>query len=713
MRIAGINPLRLNLTFKVFLFGLICTLIVLLATVVAWTQQKSQDFSTSEHVIDASLATFETRLDDRSASLQQTATWINKQPDFVNSLAARDISRIVSYLGALTTAGLVDTATVTDAQGNTLARVSRDLPPGRGESILAEPGIREGLAGQTLLGVRKDDFNLVQSLISPVRLGEHDPPVGVLRLGFYLDTDDASTPGSQPSHYLVDGANVTLQGDPQHTAWLTGPLPAEAVTNWRQGRPSGFLTLETVKGPYLFDFRPFRSLDANLIAAFGAGVPVDSVPAQPSGLVIGLGLASLMLFVLTCLAAFYFDRQYARPLQALHESTSRLGQESATVRMRDGDLEGLGEQINKMHSRLTESRLSLNLEIDRRSSIMQSLAAAFIVTDSDNRIVEWNHPAEQLLQANGDNLRGRDWSDVFVSSKRDERSGLFQAEARGESASDGFDSALQGRFALKEDPSKLLNVLSKSFEVQGRATGYVHVLEDASELDQIARARDEFLMNAAHELRSPLVSLRTSVEVLNEDHPILNKQEMNFMLRTMRRSIFRFEAFVENLIDMGNILAGRFMVRPIPCVLDEPVDAARSQVEPLLEAKGQSLSVRSNCAAPCRVFADPPRITQVMVNLLTNASKYGPENEAIVLWICDSGRFVTLDVTDRGKGIPPEEQAKIFERFYRGKRGAIEGTGLGLGLAITKEIIEAHGGQIGIKSQVGEGTTFWFSLPKA
>ena len=102
-----------------------------------------------------------------------------------------------------------------------------------------------------------------------------------------------------------------------------------------------------------------------------------------------------------------------------------------------------------------------------------------------------------------------------------------------------------------------------------------------------------------------------------------------------------------------------------------------------------------------------------MVNLLTNAGKYGPDNEAIILWICADERSVNIDVSDRGTGIAPDEQAQLFQRFYRGKRGSVEGTGLGLGLALAKEIVEAHGGKIGIKSQVGEGTTFWFSLPKA
>lgn len=705
---------RFNLTARILLFGLICALILLLAALAAWMQQENETAGAREQNIDSSLINFETRLDDRSLSLQETATWLNKQPEFVNSIATGDAVRLTSYLQGLITAGVVDTATVTDARGDTLVRVSMDLPPSHGESILAQPGIREGLAGKTLLGLRKDDFNLIQSLTAPVLAGEQNSPIGVLRLGFYLDEDDASTAGGQAPHYLADQGTVILQGDPQHKPVLTAPLPPQALANLRQGRGSGFLTLETVHGPYRFDFRPFHSLDANLIAAYGAGLPVDVLPERPSGLAIALGIASLLILSFTCLGAFNIQRRYARPLKELDASARRIGGiDSSTIRMRDGDLDGLGEQINKMHERLAESMRSLKGETDRRGSIMHALPAALMVTDSENRIVDLNPAAEQLLEEDRDKLLGRDWHDVFISSKRDEGGGLFHDEGNGRSPTSGFNAPMHGRFALRQSPSKLLAAKSKPFDLQGRAGGYVHVLEDATELEQFARARDEFMMNAAHELRSPLVNLRTSVEVLNEEQPLLSKQEFNFMLRNMRRSVVRFEAFVENLIDMGNILAGRFMVRPIPCLLQETVDAARSQVLPLLEAKGQPLSIRNNCAVPCRVFADPPRITQVMVNLLTNASKYGPENEPIVLWICDGGKFVSLDVADRGKGIPMEEQAKIFDRFYRGKRGAIEGTGLGLGLAIAKEIIEAHGGQIGIKSQVGEGTTFWFSLPKA
>ncbi len=246
--------------------------------------------------------------------------------------------------------------------------------------------------------------------------------------------------------------------------------------------------------------------------------------------------------------------------------------------------------------------------------------------------------------------------------------------------------------------------------MENSIAGCVHALEDASTQEQFIRAKDEFVVNAAHEFRGPLAALRTSVEVLIEDQSTLSKQELNFMLRNMQRAVVRFQGFAENLIDMGNIIAGRFMVRPVPCRFEEILELAIGQVKSQLEAREQTLDVRTHCPKDCGVFADRARIVQVLVNLIGNASKYGPDRESILASISADERFMIVEITDRGPGVPPDEQDRLFQRFYRGKRAMVEGTGLGLGLALAKEIVEAHGGQIGLKSQMGAGTTFWFSL---
>lgn len=721
MRIPRLSIPRLNFSTRIFLWGAFSVLLLLIAAFFAWTQVRDRGLLVVQRDMDESLRSFGTRLDEASLDQEDLGKWLTSQPDFLDMLESGGGANLAAYLERLVEAGMADSLTVTDSQGTVISRVSRNHPASSGESVLAEPGIRSALSGQTSRGFRRDEFNdLVLSLVFPIRKGGQNSPIGVLRSSIYLNNDFlgrmSGTSNAQLAYYFSDGDTVVLFGDPLHRSVLTKPMSSEALTVWREGRPSDFLTLDTVQGPYLFKFAPFQSLDSNLSGAYGVGIPLSAVPAGAPELFTAMMVAILFLAAFTCLAAYLLYRRYAVPLQTLGRAAATIAEGDLSVQMplRDGELDGVGESINGMARRLRVSVDSITRERNRNQAIIKSMGAALIVTDEQNQIVDLNPASESLLGRGMDDVIGREWREIFVESKRPgEGNGFFREGEKAASSSEAFGLGLQGRYSLRKDPRVILDVISNPLEVDGRAAGYVHVLEDASDQEQFARARDEFMMNAAHELRTPLSSMRTAIEILNEEQSTMSHQELNLMIRKLRRSVLRFEAFVENLIDIGNVMAGRFVVRPTACKLDDILEAALGQVTPLLEARGQFVKVECNSSQPYRVFADGARITQVMVNLLTNASKYGPENEPIVLWICDDERQVSVDVSDRGNGISPEEQSKLFQRFYRGRRGIIEGSGLGLGLALTKEIVEAHGGQIGIKSQPGAGTTFRFSLLKA
>ena len=576
-RKARIGFPRLDFTAKLFLWGIFCVSVFLIAGIVAWLQEGNQGLQNTQHDMDGSLTGFQLRLDERSMDLEDLAKWLTGQPEFVKLVISGDSANLTPYLDRLIKANLADIVTVADSTGKVLAKVSKDQPSGSGESILAEPGIRAALTGEYTQGIAKDLFgNLVQSLVIPIPNGGQNPPIGVLRLGFYVDSgflSRASTEASAPlSYYYADADTLTLLGNPQRKPFLTTPIPPAALKSLRDGRMSDFLTLETVEGPYLFKFSPFRSLDTNVMAAYGVGLPLTAVQAGHMGLLTGVEVTSLILAVFTCLVGYLLYRRYSLPLRTLGRSAQRMadGDFSGGGGVRDDDLDGLGGQINRMQVRLRESLQSITKESSRKGAIMQSLAFPFFVTDEGNHIVDANSSAESLLKQGKDDLLGRDWRDIFAETKRsNDGPGLFREVERTVSPAGGVASVLHGIYSLRRDPRIRLNVLSRPFGLEGRPAGYVHVLEDASEQEQFARARDEFMMNAAHELRSPLASLRTSVEALNEEQSVLSTQELGFMLRNMRRSVIRFEAFVENLIDMGNIMAGRFMVRPIPCLLNE------------------------------------------------------------------------------------------------------------------------------------------------
>jgi signal transduction histidine kinase len=203
--------------------------------------------------------------------------------------------------------------------------------------------------------------------------------------------------------------------------------------------------------------------------------------------------------------------------------------------------------------------------------------------------------------------------------------------------------------------------------------------------------------------------LRTFIELLEEDYATLSTQDAQHLMQALDRAVGRLQSLLDNLMDIGTIRSGQFTVRPLPSQLEGIIEEAVSQVEPLLKASGQPLERHDRTGLV--VMADWQRVVQVLLNLLTNASKYSPENQPITLAVHSENGFVRIQVTDCGPGIAPEDQLHLFERFYRVKGNREGAVGIGLGLALSKAIVESLGGQIGLDTHPGQGTTFWFTLP--
>jgi signal transduction histidine kinase len=218
------------------------------------------------------------------------------------------------------------------------------------------------------------------------------------------------------------------------------------------------------------------------------------------------------------------------------------------------------------------------------------------------------------------------------------------------------------------------------------------------------------LATVAHELRNPLASLRLSLDMLLSDFDELEPESAVHLLRRARHSATYLQSLTENLTSSSAIAAGhlRTDVREIdvrPCI-----DEAIGLVHGLLEQRHQSARVIS--AAPFEsVLADPARVVQIVANLLANASRYSVDGDEIELSISTAGQQLEVRVTDHGPGISIEDQQRIFGAWIRAD-GALPG-GLGLGLSIVRNLVDRQGGRVGVESTIGEGATFWFTLPMA
>lgn len=219
------------------------------------------------------------------------------------------------------------------------------------------------------------------------------------------------------------------------------------------------------------------------------------------------------------------------------------------------------------------------------------------------------------------------------------------------------------------------------------------------------------LAAVAHELRGPLTALATSSELLAEDYLQLDPEQVKSMLGAMHRRTLWLQGLVENLLCAATIRESRLQLYRQSLSLSDLLADVDAVVGPLLAQRGQRLRVRFGPRVP-EVLGDSRRLSQVLVNLILNASKFGVANSPIDLTISSRGDAVRISVADRGPGVSLAHADRLFEPYYRDPATAGSGKdGVGLGLSIVKSIVEAHGGLVGVESRRGGGARFWFTIP--
>jgi signal transduction histidine kinase len=230
--------------------------------------------------------------------------------------------------------------------------------------------------------------------------------------------------------------------------------------------------------------------------------------------------------------------------------------------------------------------------------------------------------------------------------------------------------------------------------------------------DELDRLKDEFVLTASHELRSPLTSVQGFAELLMLERESLTPRQaetVEVILDNCRHLV----RLLNDLLDLARSDAGRLSIRPQPTEVAPLVEDVVRTMRAQTEASGQSLTEQVEPGLPL-IDVEADRIRQILVNLLTNAHEYTPEGASIGVAARADGAEVEISVSDNGPGIPPDQLERIFERFTRGDAGLTQRVGgTGLGLAISKSLVELHGGSIRAESTVGQGSTFYVRLPVA
>jgi signal transduction histidine kinase len=228
-------------------------------------------------------------------------------------------------------------------------------------------------------------------------------------------------------------------------------------------------------------------------------------------------------------------------------------------------------------------------------------------------------------------------------------------------------------------------------------------------IQEANRLKTEFVSMVSHELRTPLTSIQGYAELLLEDQQIPTEQRESLTL--VKKNADRLLALINDLLDLSRMEAGKLDLHRASLDLAALIPEVAGSLRPLIETKRQRLSLELAAALPA-VWADQDRVTQILTNLISNAHKYTPAEGSIRIGARREDGFVRVDVSDTGVGLSPEDQAQLFTKFFRAHdRSNQAGGGTGLGLVITRLLVELHGGRITVSSAPGKGSTFSFSLP--
>ncbi len=347
----------------------------------------------------------------------------------------------------------------------------------------------------------------------------------------------------------------------------------------------------------------------------------------------------------------------------------------------------------------------------RDEAMLDGLNEGLIVFDRNGRIERINNAALSMLGYFEDELVGKPYYDVLQAV--DEKGKMILSQKRpAEKALKGSKTSKVTLQYTRRDRSLFTASVSVApIMDKGHVVGAIEIFYDVTQEHELEAAKDEFLSLASHQLRTPLTAKRWNLELLlNGDVSGKLSTKQRDLVSRVNESNERMIKLVNELLNVSRVESGRLTVAPEKTDIAKLLQSVADDTMPKIVEKKQKLTL--DMAKLPRIAIDPILIRQVFLNLLTNASKYSPDGSEIVIRSERDGPYVKIAVQDHGYGIPREQHAKIFRKFFRAdnirKR---ETDGNGLGLYLVQSIVEASGGKIRFESQVDRGTTFYVSLP--
>ncbi len=356
----------------------------------------------------------------------------------------------------------------------------------------------------------------------------------------------------------------------------------------------------------------------------------------------------------------------------------------------------LGHALNSMSGRLLEVIGNLRRERDRLGMIISGMSEGLFSVDNRWHINHANTAFLELAELD-DASRLLDGAPRFDPLVAMLRRCMNTGEAETMEWENPSHRVIQVTVTARRDDA-------------GAITGVVCLMRDVSEAQRVEQLRRDYVANVSHELRTPLTGIRGMVEPLI-DGCYDTEEERLECYRIIWKETMRLEKLVGEMLDMSRLQDGRVQVELEPLELPGILEAAVRGMKPIAEEAGVELSVSTD-GTKLACLGNEDRITQVLVILIDNALSFTPRGGSVTVFARDGGEEVLVGVRDTGCGIEPKDLPLIFERFYKVDKSRMGTEGTGLGLSIAKLLTQLMGGDIAVKSEVGVGSEFTFTLRK-
>jgi PAS domain S-box-containing protein len=431
------------------------------------------------------------------------------------------------------------------------------------------------------------------------------------------------------------------------------------------------------------------------------------------GAVFWLGMIGAFCFIIAFTLLFNLPSNIANPIQELTESIKQIaaGDYSQRVQFKSGSEFGeLADSFNVMAKKLDEynksSLAKLITEKRRIEMLINNMHDPVIGLDEDKKVLFANEEALKISGLKADEIIGKSALEVSLSNDLI-RSLMQNVVAESKNGKPNPPSASMKIYADGKESYFEKEVLDIAITPTGEKTprhiGHVILLRNVTAYKELDSAKTNFIATISHEFKTPIASIKMSLQLLENGHIGGMNEEQQNLLASIHEDADRLLKITGELLNMTQVETGNIQLAVVPAdandILQRAIEANRTQAE---QKKIRFEVNRPEQLQP--VLADGDKTTWVITNLISNAIRYSHENSVVRLGIQASGDQIVFTVKDSGQGIPPQYLEKVFDRYFRVPGAVIEGTGLGL--AICKEFIEAQGGTIHVESDFGAGSTF-------